>query len=156
MTAIESRDRRASSRSPQAGGTPAANEIWSILRVLFGRQKRRFLIAASALDLHPGQASALMNMTPGTPLPMHQLADQLGCDSSNVTGITDRLEARGLVARQPYEQDRRVKHIVLTQKGAKVRERLAAEMGGPPQGLARLSAGEQRQLRDLLRRVIDA
>jgi DNA-binding MarR family transcriptional regulator len=156
MTAIESRDRRETSRSPHAADTAAADEIWSILRMLFGRQKRRFLIAASALDLHPGQAGALMSMTPGTPLPMHQLADQLGCDNSNVTGIADRLEARGLIARQPYEQDRRVKHIVLTPKGAKVRQKLAAEMGGPPEGLARLSPGEQRQLRDLLHRVLDA
>jgi len=155
MTAIESSERAETPRSREASDSPA-EDAWSTLRILFGRQKRRFLIAASALDLHPGQAGALMNMTPGTPLPMHQLADQLGCDNSNVTGIADRLEARGLIARQPYEQDRRVKHIVLTPKGAKLRAKLAAEMGGPPPGFARLSPGEQRQLRDLLRRVLDA
>ena len=32
---------------------------------------------------------------------MHELATMLACDNSNVTGIVDRLEARGLVARQP-------------------------------------------------------
>ena len=155
MTAIESSERWETPRSPATADTPA-DEAWSILGTLFGRQKRRFLIAASALDLHPGQAGALMNMTPGTPVAMHQLADQLGCDNSNVTGIADRLEARGLIARQPYEQDRRVRHIVLTPQGARLRQKLAEEMGGPPQGLARLSPGEQRQLRDLLRRVLDA
>lgn len=154
MTTIESTERQETAGPPPVAGA-AADEAWSMLRMLFGRQKRRFLIAASALDLHPGQAGALMNMTPGTPLPMHQLADQLGCDNSNVTGITDRLEARGLVARQPYDQDRRVKHIVLTPKGERLREKLAAEMGGPPEGLSRLSPGEQRELRDLLRRVLD-
>lgn len=36
----------------------------------------------------------------GRPLPMRALAELLGCDASNVTGIVDRLEARGLVRRE--------------------------------------------------------
>ena len=31
----------------------AAAEAWTLLRTLFGQQRRRFLIAASELDLHP-------------------------------------------------------------------------------------------------------
>ena len=139
----------------QAEAISPGDEVWSILRTLFGHQKRRFLIAASSLDLHPAQAGMLMNMSPGVPLPMNELAQQLGCDNSNVTGLVDRLETRGLVARQPYEQDRRVKHIVLTSRGAKLREKLAERIGGPPAGLDHLSSGEQRQLRDLLRRMLD-
>jgi MarR family transcriptional regulator, organic hydroperoxide resistance regulator len=134
--------------------SPPADEAWSILRTFFGQHKRRFLIAASALDLHPAQAGALMNMTPGTPVPMNELANLLACDNSNVTGLVDRLEARGFVARRPYEPDRRVKHIVLTAEGEKLREKLAAQIGGPPEGLARLTLKEQRQLRDLLRRAL--
>ena len=85
---------------------------------------------------------------------MHELATQLACDNSNVTGIIDRLEARGLVARQTYEQDRRVKHVVLTPLGTQLRDRLLEQVGNAPAGLEQLSAGEQRQLRDLLRRVV--
>ena len=50
-------------------------------------------------------------------LPMNELAALLACDNSNVTGLVDRLEARGLVTRQPSPEDRRVKHIVLTDAG---------------------------------------
>jgi DNA-binding MarR family transcriptional regulator len=86
-------------------GPPAA-EVWALLRTLFGQQRRRFLIAASELDLHPAQAGALLQLS--SPLPMHELAGLLACDNSNVTGLIDRLEARGLVSRQPSSDDRRV------------------------------------------------
>ena len=131
----------------------AAAEVWTLLRTLFGQQRRRFLIAASELDLHPAQAGALLQLA--SPLPMRELADLLACDSSNVTGLVDRLEARGLVARQPSSNDRRVKHVVLTPAGGRLREELLERVGRPAVALERLSAVEQAQLRDLLRRVIE-
>ena len=134
--------------------TAVGSEVWGLLRTLLGRHRRRFLIAASQLDLHPAQAGALLQMEPGEPRPMHELATLLACDNSNVTGIIDRLEARGLVARRPYEQDRRVKHVVLTSVGEELRAQLLAQVGRAPAGIDRLSPGEQRQLRDLLRRVV--
>jgi DNA-binding MarR family transcriptional regulator len=142
--AVETRETR-EAESP-------ADEIWSLLRMFFGHHKRRFLIAASALDLHPAQAGALLHLH--TPLPMNELANLLGCDSSNVTGIVDRLETRGLVVRQPSPSDRRVRNIVLTADGQLQRDQLLAQLGGPPPGLERLSRAEQYQLRDLLARAL--
>jgi DNA-binding MarR family transcriptional regulator len=133
-----------------------ADEAWELLRQLLAQQRRRFIAAASELDLHPAQAGALLQMEPEEPRPMHELAALLACDNSNVTGLIDRLEARGLVARQPYEQDRRVKHVVLTSRGEALRDQLLAQVGEPLSGLERLSADEQRQLRDLLARVLEA
>lgn len=89
-----------------------------------------------------------------SPLPMSELATLLACDSSNVTGLVDRLEARGLVARRPSSEDRRVKHVVLTQAGRAMREQMLRQVGRPPEGLAKLSANEQRQLHDLLSRAL--
>src|SRR3984957_13133488 len=94
-----------------------ADEAWGILLGLLSTGRRRFLAVASELDLHPAQAGALLRMEPETPMPMHELATILACDNSNVTGIVDRLEARGLVTRRPYAPDRRVKHIALTPAG---------------------------------------
>jgi len=132
-----------------------ADESWTLLRTLLGRQRRRFLIAASELDLHPAQAGALLQMDPDQPRPMHELAALLACDNSNVTGIIDRLEGRGLVVRRPYEPDRRVKRVALTSRGARLRDRLLEQVDQPPSGLERLSTTERRQFRDLLRRVVD-
>jgi len=131
---------------------PVAAEAWEMLRTLFGQHRRRFLIAASELELHPAQAGALLQLA--TPLPMNEVATRLACDSSNVTGLVDRLEARGLVTRAARPDDRRVKHIVLTPDGQRVRDRLLDRVGRPPEELRRLSSPEQRQLRDLLRRAL--
>ena len=123
-----------------------------LLRTLFAHQRRRFLVAASDLDLHPAQAGVLLQLE--TPLPMRHLAAILGCDNSNITGLVDRLETRGLVSRQPSPDDRRVRHIVLTPAGRRLRDQLLDRVGRPTAGLDRLEALEQVQLRDLLRKVL--
>jgi DNA-binding MarR family transcriptional regulator len=133
-----------------------ADEAWIILRQLLRAERRRFLAAASELDLHPAQAGALLQMEPGAAMPMHELATILACDNSNVTGIVDRLEARELVARRPYAQDRRVRHIVLTAAGIELRERVRARMAEPPEAVRRLSLADQRLLRDVLRRAVQS
>ena len=129
-----------------------ADEAWTLLRTLFGQQRRRFLIAASELDLHPAQAGALLQLA--TPLPMNELASLLACDNSNVTGLIDRLEARDLVTRQPSSYDRRVKHVVLTDAGRDLRARMLDRVGQPPTGFERMTSAEHRQLRDLMRKVL--
>ena len=59
---------------------------------------------------------------------MSRLADTLSCDASNVTGLVDRLESRGLVRRQSSLQDRRVKVLQLTPAGARLRAQLLRQM----------------------------
>ena len=108
-----------------------------MLRSLFGQQRRRFLIAASELDLHPAQAGALLQFADAAADERARL--RLACDNSNVTGLIDRLEARGLVARQPSSYDRRVKHVVLTDAGRDLRERMLERVARPPPGFERLT-----------------
>jgi DNA-binding MarR family transcriptional regulator len=136
-----------------AGAESPAAEAWRLMRTLFGLHRRRFLIAASELELHPAQAGALLQLA--GPLPMNELAARLACDNSNVTGLIDRLEARGLVSRQASSADRRVKHVVLTAEGRRLRGRMLDRVGPPVANFERLSSAEQAQLRDLLRRVLD-
>jgi DNA-binding MarR family transcriptional regulator len=131
-----------------------ADEAWGLLHTLMTSQRRRFMAIASELDLHPAQSGALMQMSEDEPLSMHQLAANLHCDNSNVTGIVDRLEARGLVERRAHEHDRRVKQVVLTPLGAELRERIKAGMRTAPEALTRLSPADQRTLRDILRRAL--
>ncbi len=56
--------------------------------------------------------------------PMSGLASVIKCDPSNVTGLVDRLEERGLVTRTMSARDRRIKLISITPKGAKLRRQL--------------------------------
>src|SRR3954449_11906652 len=76
------------------------------------------------LGLSFSQAHALRLLAPDEPMPMSALAERLFCDASNVTGIADRLEARGLVRRQSSEGDRRVKALTITPTGSKLREQV--------------------------------
>ena len=55
---------------------------------------------------------------------MRKLAQKLKCEPSNVTGIVDRLEARGLVERRPDPADRRVKLAAATDEGRRMAEGL--------------------------------
>src|SRR6266478_3342593 len=76
---------------------------------------------AAGLDLSPAQCHVLHLIEPARPIPMGQLAETLACDASNVTGLVDRLESRGLVRRHPSTEDRRVKVFELTPAGSRLR-----------------------------------
>ena len=134
--------------------TSPAEQAWELLRELLFAERRRFFDAAAEFELHPAQAGTLMHLDAEAGLPMHEIATRLACDNSNVTGIVDRLEARGLVTRRPGQQDRRVKYIVPTADGLAVRDAMRERMARAPIGIERLSAQEQRQLRDLLARAL--
>ena len=86
---------------------------------------------------------------------MSALAQRLVCDASNVTGIADRLEARGLVERQSAGKDRRVKVLALTASGIELRDRVYELMSEPPKAIAALSDKDQRALRDILHRAVE-
>jgi DNA-binding MarR family transcriptional regulator len=112
------------------------------------------LAVAGEFGLTPPQMFALRALDPDRPVPMRALAAQLHCDSSNVTGLVDGLEAHGLVERRPDEHDRRVRMLVVTAHGEEVRGRINAVMQEVPPAIAELSATDQRALRDILRRAL--
>jgi DNA-binding MarR family transcriptional regulator len=132
-----------------------AGEAWALMHQLFHGSRRRFLTVASEFELSPPQVRALGVLDPDRPVPMSELAAALHCDNSNVTGIVDRLEDRGLVERRSASHDRRVKMLAVTPRGAEVRERLAERLEQPPAPLANLSPEDQRTLRDIMRRALE-
>jgi DNA-binding MarR family transcriptional regulator len=87
---------------------------------------------------------------------MRKLAQKLKCEPSNVTGIVDRLETRGLVERRPDPADRRVKVAAATEAGLQVARELQGGLQFAREPLAGLSQGERELLRDLLRLMRDA
>lgn len=132
----------------------AASEAWTLLAELVAAERGRTMCVCSEVDLAPGQMAALKWLDPATPVPMRELANALCCDNSNVTGIIDRLEDRGLVERRPAEHDRRVKLLSVTPEGAQLRERIKSRMEEPPEALLRLDQDERLALRDLLRKAL--
>ena len=130
------------------------NDCWELLFDLLMAERARFPAIAAEFDLSPTQVHVLRLLEPGKAIPMGRLAGGLGCDASNITGVVDRLEARGLVQRQAAERDRRVKVLVVTERGLDLRRRLLLRMSEPPEPIRRLSTADQRALAQILRRAL--
>jgi DNA-binding MarR family transcriptional regulator len=107
------------------------------------------------LDLTPSQGLALRRLDPERPLGMSTLAEALACDASNVTGIVDKLETRGLIARRGADHDRRVKTLVVTERGRALRDRLIARLLEAPPAVKALSVEVKSLLTATLRAVLD-
>jgi MarR family transcriptional regulator, organic hydroperoxide resistance regulator len=135
--------------------TPPDSGAWPLLLRLFSAQRANLPPLAAELQLSPAQCHVLHLIDPQRPLPMGQLAETLACDASNVTGLVDRLESRGLVRRRPSAADRRVKVLVLTPTGARLRALLIDRLTAPPASLERLSLREQRALVRILTRLLE-
>lgn len=139
----------------RASSDSEGRELWGLLVELgVAHVRTQFQRVIAELDLSPPQAYALRRLEPERPLPMRDLADGLACDASNVTGIVDRLERRGLVERQVSATDRRVKTLVVTDAGVALRQRLLSGLHQVPEAVAQLSADERRLLGDVLRRIL--
>ncbi len=140
-------------REMTARRVPAC-EAWQLLTQLFFAHRASLPLLAAELQLSPAQCHVLHLIEPGQPIPMGQLAETLACDASNVTGLVDRLESRGLVCRRSSPVDRRVKVLDLTPTGSQLRTLLQDRMTAPPATLDRLSARDQRTLVRLLTRLL--
>lgn len=133
--------------------TPA-EEAWALMGRLFQEMRPRMVRVAGEFGLTPPQFFALKTLDPDEPVPMRALAAALHCDSSNVTGLVDGLAAHGLVERREAEHDRRMRMLVVTDRGKEVRDRLIEVMSEVPESLASLSAQDARTLRDVLARAL--
>src|SRR5436190_23259974 len=111
-------------------GAHACN-AWQLLMQLFFAQRANLPPLAAELQLSPAQCHVLHLIEPGRPIPMGQLAETLACDASNVTGLGDRLESRGLVRRRPPAGDGPAKALDLTASGWRRRPQLLDRMRTP-------------------------
>jgi DNA-binding MarR family transcriptional regulator len=142
-----------SATEPQRIAVPN-DDLWPLLIEFALNLRGWWAEVCDGLDLTPTQGLALRTLDPDSPLAMSALADTLACDASNITGVVDKLEARGLIARQGAEYDRRVKVLVVTEKGRELRRKLFARAAQPPAALARLPAKARDQMTELLRALI--
>ncbi len=78
----------------------------------------------------------------------------MACDASNITWMTDRPGATGLVERRPDPNDRRVKRLILTEAGRKMRRDIERRLHRGMPGLERLSPDERAELGRLLEKLL--
>lgn len=128
------------------------DRLMELLSVSLGVYYGDFTLAAASENLTASQGKALTALRRG-PAAMRALAETMTCDASNITGIIDRLEKRGLVRREPDPSDRRVKNVVLTAEGERVTDAIRARMRTTRDGLDRLGDQDRDRLYALLERV---
>jgi DNA-binding MarR family transcriptional regulator len=131
---------------------PITREVLVLIAGLSVRFYGEYDSVAEAHDLTGVQARLLAVVADG-PTPMNQIAAVLKCEPSNITGLVDRLAARGLVTREPSPTDRRVKLVTATPAGTELSGKVWADLDFAAEPLAALSDGERLALRDLLRRI---
>ncbi|MFI8828749.1 MarR family winged helix-turn-helix transcriptional regulator [Streptomyces sp. NPDC053431] len=138
----------------EAPGVDTA-QLMELFSVSLGVYYGDFTVAAASENLTASQGKALTVLRRG-PAAMRTLADVMTCDASNMTGIIDRLEKRGLVRREASPSDRRVKNVILTPEGERVTDAIRSKMHTTQEGLDRLSAEDRSSLYALLERVFVA
>jgi MarR family transcriptional regulator, organic hydroperoxide resistance regulator len=90
------------------------------------------------------------------PMAMKELGKRMHCDPSFVTSVADMLEKRGLARREAHPDDRRIKNLVLTGTGSKLKRRLEAELSARMPWSCGLTDDEREQLLALIRKMLRA
>jgi DNA-binding MarR family transcriptional regulator len=140
-------------RSPPAPGDLELSDADGLAQVSFvvlGTLGRR----ASEHGLSVIQMRLLGVLRDRTPS-MNELAKLLELDKSSVTGLVDRAERRGLVARIPSIADRRSLRVALTDSGRSLAAHATGGFDGDVEELlSGLSPAQRRTLGRLLSRVV--
>lgn len=111
--------------------------------------------AAHPSGLSGPQACLLVQLGRGSRT-MGELAVELACDASNVSQLVGRLEARGLVVREPDPNDRRTRRVSITEAGTEVSRDVEGRFTLPSEGVGRLSKAEREQFSVLLAKAFGA
>ena len=136
-----------------------AEPLVLILREWIGtfmrRSMRNWILYMKENDLSMSQVGALYQIHRGRSN-VSDLGEGLGISIAAASQMLERLVQQELIVRSEDLQDRRVKHLVLTDKGnGAVEESLQARQGWLDDLVSTLSAGEKEQIAAAVRIMID-
>jgi DNA-binding MarR family transcriptional regulator len=149
--------RHAATRFPAADSS-AALAFRELLRT-YGLLERRMLPYFARFGISGSGWGVLRNLQRAedegkSGLRLSELSERMLIRPPSVTGVVDRLERDGLVARRGDPTDQRAKRVGLTRAGRQLIERVSVGHQRKIESiLAGLSQKEQTQLRDLLIRL---
>jgi DNA-binding MarR family transcriptional regulator len=128
---------------------PNVDSILEAAVYLYTESRRVTKEVARRAELTGPQLTVLKMLEGVGDLSLSELSERIRAQNSTVTGIIDRMEREGLVVRSRSTEDRRVVHIRLTDKGAKIAREIAVE----PMEIFRTALGclSATEMHDLLR-----
>ena len=140
----------------ESANTASARRVWREMFGVLMRSAPQRTMSLARRGLTPNDSRALFSLDVQDGRPMRMLADAWHCDPSYATWIVDRLEKLGLARRRPLRSDRRVKLVVLTQKGQRTKDQLEAEFNEPPPEFAALDPQDLNDLERILSKLVPA
>lgn len=140
--------RRNSQSAKEQSKADLAAEAWRPIISFVAETGPRRSRVFSELGLTPNDGRTLGSLDRVAGRTMRALAAEWGCDASTATWAVDRLEGKGLAERRADPHDRRLKLVVLTERGAAVRDELRRRSQEPPTELLQLRRSELVALRD--------
>lgn len=141
-------------RKPRGAELRDVQEASHLLHLMAERQQAYYTACAAEFGLSAAQAKVLMSLRWTDQIPMRALAERVGSDPSNLTGLVDKLERRGAVRRVPDPDDRRVKTLELTEDGKRLSEAFWQRLTTDAGPIAPLTHAQVRQLAELLRAAL--
>jgi DNA-binding MarR family transcriptional regulator len=109
----------------------------------------------ASLGISPKAFGALSVLADEGAQSQQRLGERTGLDRTTMVAIVDELERQGFVERARNPHDRRAYALRPTSEGRRVLARASrAAERAEDEFLARLSTSEQRQLKELLRRLV--
>jgi len=152
-------------RSPRLDLTPAGRMEEAGLQKVLGYQLAQAALVTNAIffeqvgkpfNLRPVECTVLTLIAENPGGSLVRLARALSVTPPNISTMVDRLEAKGLVAREASQKDRRAHVLHVTPKGAELARKAIGRIVAGESAALRLTPGEQAILAELLHKVAAA
>ena len=115
-----------------------------------------FMEECKAFDLTPVQYAALVAIQTHPGIDATRLSAVIAFDRSTLGSVIERLQAKGLIARAPSVQDKRVKLLTITRSGAAIlREVVPSVDRAQARMLQPLKVADRKALMALLSQLVD-
>ena len=131
------------------------DQVGYLLRRAHQRASAIFQASIGDPNITPTQYSSMVNLNEYNELSQNLLGRLVGMDKATMQGVVRRLRERGLVDSRPDPGDARRTLLSLTTEGQRLTSKLL--LNGPAvsrETLKPLSAQEQKQLLDLLSKIV--
>lgn len=114
-------------------------------------------VGAAGYDLTPVQYAALAAVDANPAVDQVTLAGLIAFDRTTITGVVDRLVAKGLITRQESSRDRRARELTITAAGRRILLAIAPAVDTAQRTMLRgLTESEADDLLRLLHKAIAA
>jgi len=122
-------------RGHRMSGYDPGFELWSEIRDIYRTALKRLNARLAVENITFPQYNVLLALGRNGPMQMSTLGEHMLVAPANVTGLIDRIEAKGYVRRRRDPNDRRLWVIELTQEGVRVYKSISTRFRQYARGL---------------------